>query len=218
MTEPLRLIALTGRAGAGKDSVAATLVRHRNYRSIAFADALRAEIAECWRIDPRMLQDPGTKEWPIPALAASNCGDPRFVWHAARREHSLTEPRSPRWVMQQWGDFVRGLHGDGHYAEIVRRWIKRQYGSGWTRIVVTDLRFLTELAALRMTDLRALRVVRVRRPSLPPPVDAHPSETQLRHVEADDELINDGTPADLVSATLRLEAGLWGSEKFQEQK
>ena len=46
MPEPLRLIALTGRAGAGKDSVAATLVRHRNYQTIAFADALRAEIAE----------------------------------------------------------------------------------------------------------------------------------------------------------------------------
>ena len=69
MPEPLRLIALTGRAGAGKDSVAATLVRHRNYRTIAFADALRAEIAAAWRIDPRMLQDPATKEWDIPALA-----------------------------------------------------------------------------------------------------------------------------------------------------
>ena len=52
MPEPLRLIALTGRAGAGKDSVAATLVRHLNYKSIAFADALRAEIAALgWAVE-----------------------------------------------------------------------------------------------------------------------------------------------------------------------
>lgn len=210
MTEPLRLIALMGRAGAGKDSVAATLVRHLNYRSVAFADALRAEIAECWRIDPRMLQEPATKEWAIPALALGNCGDPQFIRYAAQQEFSLIEPRSPRWLMQRWGDFQRRRLGDGHYAGIVTRWIWRQAGTGWTRLVVTDLRFAIERDALCEFGAR-LRTVRVVRPGLPAHAGRHASEIEWLRMRADSVLLNTGTLEDLVSATLRMEARLWAS-------
>ena len=208
MPEPLRLIALTGRAGAGKDSVAATLVRHRNYQTIAFADALRAEIAEAWRIDPRMLQDPGTKEWAIPALAVGNCGDPGFV--VFHEKDGLTEARSPRWVMQRWGDYQKLKHGQAHYADIVMRWLRRQVGTGWTRLVVTDLRFAAELHALRMGSDQ-LRVVRVHRPGQPPlPANPHASEREHLLIGADVDLVNDGTLEDLVHQVLRMEACLFG--------
>jgi hypothetical protein len=211
MTDTLRLIALTGRAGAGKDSVAATLVQRLHYQNIAFADALRAEIAQAWRIDPRMLQDPRTKWWPIPALAVSNCGETAFTWAFACEPISdLTEPRSPRWIMQRWGDFQRDRHGNDYYAQIVIRWLKRQIGSGWTRFVVTDMRFGVEMAALSQVGDR-VRFVRVARPKLPPPTDRHASETELLRAEVDYDLVNDGTLADLERATLRMERDLFGS-------
>ena len=208
MPEPLRLIALTGRSGAGKDSVAATLVRHRNYRTIAFADALRAEIAAAWRIDPRMLLDPATKEWDIPALAVGQCGDTHFI--AQHQQTGLAEPRSPRWVMQRWADYMKLRHGQAHYAETVMRWLRRQVGTGWTRLVVTDLRFAAELHALRMGSDQ-LRVVRVHRPGQPPlPANPHASEREHLLIGADVDLVNDGTLEDLVHQVLRMEACLFG--------
>lgn len=207
MPEPLRLIALTGRAGAGKDSVAATLVRHRNYQTIAFADALRAEIAEAWRIDPRMLQDPATKEWAIPALAVGNCGDPGFV--VFHEKDGLTEARSPRWVMQRWGDYQKLKHGQAHYADIVMRWLRRQVASGWTRLLVTDLRFAVEHHRLRLASDR-LRVVRVHRPGLPATPATHASEREQVFITNDVDLVNDGTLEDLVFEAQRMEACLFG--------
>lgn len=209
MAEPLRLIALTGRAGAGKDSVAATLVRHRNYRTIAFADALREEIAAAWRIDARMLMDPATKEWDIPALALGMCGEPEFVkWRVHAFDDDLADPCSPRWVMQRWGDFKRRADPD-HYARIVARWLGRQVGSGWTRLVVTDVRFANELQHLRGLSDR-VRLVRVHRPGGgPQPARAHASETELANVDADHDLLNTGSLEDLVSAVLRMEGALY---------
>jgi hypothetical protein len=211
MSEALRLIALRGRAGAGKDSAAAVLVRHLNYRSIAFADALRAEVVDAWRIDPRMLEDRATKELAIPALAVGNCGDTQFVRAVLCAGGCLLTPRSPRWVMQRWGDSQKLRHGRDYYAEIVRRWIGREFGRGWSRIVVTDLRFQAEYAALRSISERGLRVVHVFRPDQTPRTDGHVSETELDGVElpATTYLQNSGTLEDLVSATLRTEAALF---------
>ncbi|MCL1962229.1 MAG: hypothetical protein FWG56_10795 [Desulfovibrionaceae bacterium] len=213
MPEQLRLIALTGRAGAGKDSVAATLVRHLNYRSIAFADALRAEIAQAWRIDARMLQDPAAKELDIPTLAIGNCCDTEFMWHAAEFECDLTRPNSPRWIMQRWGDFQKQRHGRDYYAATVAHWIKRQIGAGWRRLVVTDMRFVLELESLRRMSDR-LRTVRVLRPGQGiATASQHASETELIGVATHSGLLNDGTLQDLVNATLRMEASLWTDGK-----
>jgi hypothetical protein len=212
MTEPLRLMALTGRAGAGKDSVAATLVRRLNYRSIAFADALRAEVAEAWRIDARMLQDPGTKEWDIPALALGMCSDTVFAaWRAKVFDDDLCAPRSPRWVMQRWGDWRR-LGNPDYFASKVGRWLGQQIGTGWRRLVVTDVRFRNERACVMDAYGCQMRLVRVHRPCNEGRTleQYHASETGMNGVHADYDLINAGDLAALEHATLAMEAALYG--------
>lgn len=206
---PLRLIALTGHKGVGKDSAAAALVRHLGYRSIAFADALRAEVAAAWRIDARMLTDRATKEYAIPALAIGACCEPEFVQRWSADMHD--EPRSPRWIMQRWGDFQRERLSSLHYACIVVRWLKAQVHEGHARFVVTDARYLVELSLLRHWSPH-LRVVQVIRPDLPPSADSHSSE-MLGKTPQSYGLMNTGTLEDLVSATLRLEAHLYGGQE-----
>ncbi|WP_375591571.1 hypothetical protein [Chitiniphilus eburneus] len=116
----LRLIGLCGAKRAGKDTVADHLVRHHGFTRLAFADALRAEVAEAFQVSVVTLLEPGLKEIPLQHLALICCNDHRFLdwWLStpeAGAERSLNDgtfrqhavPRSPRWLTQRWGDWRR---------------------------------------------------------------------------------------------------------------
>ena len=203
MIDPNRkplIIALTGRPGAGKDSIADVLAPQQGFARIAFADALRREVAEAWRIDLRMLTDRPTKELELPALAAGMCSDPAFMRWVADGGDSLTAPRSPRWTLQRWASFKRQFTPD-YFARIVERWIRRQLGSGWNRIVVTDLRDPVEEAMLRRLGAKVVRVHRPELAALPSDTAMHVSE-QHHRIKADADILNDGSMQALADAAL----------------
>ena len=197
--EPL-IIALTGRPGVGKDSIGDVLAPQQGFARIAFADALRREVAEAWRIDLRMLTDRPTKELELPALAAGMCSDPAFMRWVADGGDSLTAPRSPRWTLQRWASFKRQFTPD-YYARIVERWIGRQLGSGWNRIVVTDLRDPVEEAMLRRLGAKVVRVHRPELAAMPADTAMHVSE-QHHRIKADADILNDGSMQALADAVL----------------
>jgi hypothetical protein len=200
MTKRPLIIALTGRPGAGKDSIGDVLAPQQGFARIAFADALRREVCEAWRIDMRMLTDRPTKELPRPALAAGMCSDPAFMRWVADGGDSLTEPRSPRWALQRWASFKRRFIPD-YYARIVERWIGRQIGCGWDRIVVTDLRDPVEETMLRRLGVQVVRVHRPELAALPEDTAMHVSE-QHHRVKADADILNDGSLQALADAAL----------------
>lgn len=200
MTKRPLIIALTGRPGAGKDSIGDVLAPQQGFARIAFADALRREVCEAWRIDMRMLTDRPTKELPRPALAAGMCSDPAFMRWVADGGDSLTEPRSPRWALQRWASFKRRFIPD-YYARIVERWIGRQIGCGWNRIVVTDLRDPVEETMLRRLGVQVVRVHRPELAALPEDTAMHVSE-QHHRVKADADILNDGSLQALADAAL----------------
>ena len=203
MIDPNRkplIIALTGRPGAGKDSIADVLAPQQGFARIAFADALRREVCEAWRIDLRMLTDRPTKELELPALAAGMCSDPAFMRWVADGGDSLTAPRSPRWALQRWASFKRQFTPD-YFARIVERWIRRQLGSGWNRIVVTDLRDPVEEAMLRRLGAKVVRVHRPELAALPSDTAMHVSE-QHHRIKADADILNDGSMQALADAAL----------------
>ena len=197
--EPL-IIALTGRPGVGKDSIGDVLAPQQGFARIAFADALRREVAEAWRIDLRMLTDRPTKELELPALAAGMCSDPAFMRWVADGGDSLTAPRSPRWTLQRWASFKRQFTPD-YFARIVERWIRRQLGSGWNRIVITDLRDPVEEAMLRRLGAKVVRVHRPELAALPSDTAMHVSE-QHHRIKADADILNDGSMQALADAAL----------------
>ena len=197
--EPL-IIALTGRPAVGKDSIGDVLAPQQGFARIAFADALRREVAEAWRIDLRMLTDRPTKELELPALAAGMCSDPAFMRWVADGGDSLTAPRSPRWALQRWASFKRRFAPD-YYASIVERWIRRQLGSGWNRIVITDLRDPVEEAMLRRLGAKVVRVHRPELAAMPADTAMHVSE-QHHRIKADADILNDGSMQALADAVL----------------
>lgn len=197
------VVAFTGKAGSGKDSAATVLVNNCQFESIAFADALRREIASAWRIDERMLDHRPTKEFSIPALAVGMCSEPAFISWCFDADESLHEPRSPRWVMQHWADYQR-RYRPTYYADIVTRSISRQASVGFRRFAITDLRDPVEEAALLAlgVQLSKVRVIGPISSALSADTANHSSE---RHqIEADFDLLNDGTLEVLHDRTMSL--------------
>lgn len=202
------VIALTGKPGVGKDTIADLLAPAHGFERIAFADALRREICEAWRIDQRWLTERDTKEWPLPLLAVGMSADTGFVRWCMEQGESLTEPRSPRWAMQNWGDYKRRLQPD-YYAAIVARWVGRQIGVSRSRIVVTDLRYPIEHEALRHHGVKVLRVIRTSTTELQACTASHSSE-QNSAIRADWELFNEGDDIEKLRATLMATLALMG--------
>jgi hypothetical protein len=206
----LYLIGLTGKPGAGKDSCAEALRAH-GYQTIAFADALRAEVAQAWRIDQRMLSDRATKEWPLPALAIGMCSDPHFLHWAVHREHSLQEPRSARWIMQHWGTEYRRAQDEDYWVRVVQRWARQRVGLGNNHLAVTDVRMRNEAALIHALGGS---VVRVHRPELASVLSAatvgHDSEAQARQIDADGVIHNDAGLDALPAEVARVAAWLMG--------
>lgn len=108
------IIALTGLASVGKDTVADLLVTHAGFRKFAFADALRGEVADGFGVDLSLLTDRHTKETATPLLALSK--GPRefqlavFAAHAVEAgvpigpvmfEDWASAPRSPRQIIDR---------------------------------------------------------------------------------------------------------------------
>ncbi|MBB3642581.1 deoxynucleotide monophosphate kinase family protein [Variovorax atrisoli] len=157
----IHILGLTGYAGAGKDTVADLLVTHARFRKMAFADALRAEIAEGFGLVPDDLARPHTKNTPTAALRMRNA--PRdflaavvLSLSAAAPDHRtplsaewLDADRSPRQVMQWWGtEYRRAQHPNYWTRALLSRLTEARRG-GAQRFVITDVRFDNEADALR---------------------------------------------------------------------
>ena len=197
------LIGLTGAAGSGKASVGAVL-GVAGWRVTAFADALRTEVAAAWGIDPRVLTVRAAKEVPTRSLAVGQAAHPEWVAWCQRQGWGLTEPRSPRWVLQQWGSWRRMTQGDGYWIGHVLVWLHHQWRTGAMpcSVVVTDVRYANEAAALRH---QGGHIVQVHRPGLAPLPDdtaSHESEG-WRSIEAQAHIHNDGDLSSLSGEVVR---------------
>lgn len=198
---PPTLIGLTGAVGAGKDSAAAVLQR-AGWRGMAFADALRIEVAEAWGIDIRRFVDRIGKDKPAPELAAGYCMAKRFIEWAAYSGISMIEPRSPRWVMQTWGTYRRSADR-AYWVTQVEHWISYQRSTGHPRMVITDVRLPIEADMLRRARGCLVRVHRPDLPALSPDTAHHESEQHM-NLQVDADLHNDGDLQHLEAEVMRV--------------
>lgn len=185
------IIGLCGLADTGKDTVADLLLEHAGFRKLAFADALRGEIADGYGIDMQLLTERSTKETPTAALALCNAPDDfRFAmvqWHVlnenpqrtpAALTRFLEAPRSPRTITQWWGTEYRRSRYPNYWTLLMSRRIDFYRRDGKTRFVITDCRFDNEVDLLRAIGGRLWQITR-------PGIDAA-STAEGKHVSATD--------------------------------
>jgi hypothetical protein len=165
-------IALMGRARSGKDTVAARLVGHHNYSRVAFADVLKDMALS---VNPRVAAGGGTLRLRLLIGAGG--------WEEAK---SFPEVRG---FLQDLGQSIRDV--DPNF------WLRLaldRVDSIAGPVVVTDVRYPNEYAALQR---RGFRMVRVFRPNICQQfAGLHESETALDDYTSE-ILLNAGSLQDL---------------------
>lgn len=184
------LIGITGLRGHGKDTAAAALVKV-GYVRLAFADALYTEVSLAFGITTDFLGNRDTKELPLPELALNNCTNKEFVAIVLEQDRiaaetsgahlelkaQLTQPRSPRQIMQYWGtEYRRGVYGDSYWRDLVEAVL---LANPTQNFVITDVRFPDEAKLLERIQGIIIRVVRPGAPGANDKSLLHSSEVAM---------------------------------------
>lgn len=140
------IIGFVGQIGAGKDTAADYLVNFHGFRRDSFANSLKDAISIVFGWDRALLEGRTTesREW----------RDQVDTWWANR----LNNPNlTPRWVLQYWGTEVCrvGFHDDIWIASLENRLRKTS-----DNIVISDVRFPNEIAAIHKSGGIVVRVKR----------------------------------------------------------
>ena len=161
------IIALTGQAFSGKDTVGAYLARAHCFASFAFAEPIREGLKAMLYLEDSHYT-PESKESIIPWIG-----------------------KSPRQLMQTLGtDWGRNLVADDLWVRIMAERIYHATRAG-DDVVITDLRFQSE--AKMIHDMHG-QIWKIARPdSATTAHSSHQSETEIKTIECDRVLINDGT-------------------------
>jgi len=186
------IIGLMGAAGAGKDTAADLIsaAATAGMARFAFADALRAEIAQAWSIDVRVLLDRSLRDVPLEQLALRRCMDAGFCNYAW--ELANFPGLKPRTLMQRWGDYQRSKDLDHFLAPAEAARIRARFD--WRGVMVaTDVRFPNEVAWVRRNGGILWRIVRAGLQV----TDSHVSEHATSDTPADATIRNDGSVDDL---------------------
>lgn len=170
----MKLLAIAGRKGAGKDTFAQPLIDSGRWALVKFADPLKNMLRSLFRdagVDPqtteRMIEG-DLKETPTPVL----CG------------------KTPRFAMQTLGTEWRDMIGQGLWLNITKMRIAAYARGGQPAVVITDMRFPHEVAFVEQAGGTSVRVV-----GTTPPNDAsdHPSEKAIDSLPVAAEVFNFGS-------------------------
>jgi hypothetical protein len=171
------IIMLSGWARSGKDAAAALLEEEFDFTRVAFADALKRDVAARTGLP---LSDFTTVAKDMPLR------DPCSIY---------PEMKTPRDILLAHALRIRTLNPN-FYSEIVSEILRSDMNGRW---VISDWRYRAEYETLR-SIIQNVRIIRVRieRPGIVPSTD--PSEHDLDTEPMDIVLHNSGTISDLRAA------------------
>jgi len=145
------IIGFVGFIGSGKDTAADYLVDFYEFQRDSFAASLKDIVAAVFGWDRTLLEGRTSeaREW-------REQNDP---WWADRLG---IKDLTPRWVLQYWGTEVcrRSFHNDIWIASLENR-LRRSEN---TNIVISDCRFPNEVAAIKKSGGKVIRIVRGENP------------------------------------------------------
>jgi hypothetical protein len=139
------IVGMVGLIGSGKDTAADYLVNYHGFRRDSFANTLKDAVAAVFGWD-RVLLDGRTKE-------SREWREQRDEWWSTRLGMNIT----PRWILQYWGtDVCRvAFHDDIWIASLENKMRKTA-----DNIVISDVRFPNEIAAIRSAGGIVVRIKR----------------------------------------------------------
>lgn len=179
----MMLLGITGTAGSGKTTLASLLVGcgWKRTRFAAPIKEMLSALLRCqgasYHLVTEML-DGKLKETPTKLLAGV----------------------SPRYAMQTLGTEWRDLIDQKLWVEIWRNHIEQKYRPlSMHKILVDDLRFPHEAAAIREMGGKIVRIIRPLTAQTAV-VSGHASETELETISADITILNDSTPDAMLTA------------------
>jgi hypothetical protein len=109
-----RVLALAGKKGSGKDTLAELL--KPSFQRASFADPLYLEVQIAFGLeDQELLRNRETKELPTPRMALSKCNDVDFIEVCQALGMEDTVPNSPRKILQIWGTEYRQVKNGPNY-------------------------------------------------------------------------------------------------------
>lgn len=165
-----KLIGITGKAGAGKDTLANVFIQS-GFTRMAFADVLKE----------------------ITGMLAA---EPAYLYHDrdAKEEFCDALGMTRRSALQKVGNGMRGILGDDVWVKrLITHWVKR----GHIPTIITDVRYENEAQAISDARGLVIRVVRPDNVGLTGEAAAHISEQALPDDLIDVEVANDGTIGEL---------------------
>ena len=186
----IRLIGLGFQIGVGKDCVADVLCREFGFTRMKFADALKEAVSLIFGWTRESLEDPAFKQTIDP------------FWEM-----------TPRKVLQLFGtEAVRNnIRQDVWVKALERRIGNLSQVQQLAGVVITDMRFLNEVEAIKSWGGQAVRIIRdAYQTSADAAVTSHKSETELlTYTDWNYVLKNNGTLEDLAESVCRLHFDLY---------
>lgn len=122
------ILALCGRSGSGKDTVADYISKRYGFIKVAFADALKIHCATQYELPLDYFYDQRLKDTMAPV--------------------SSPIPLTPRDIMLKEALSLRAQHGQDVFANII---LKKMEDN--KRYVISDLRFYNELACIKKAQI-----------------------------------------------------------------
>ena len=195
-----------GLPGSGKDMLADYLVAHHGFTKMAFADRLKEEACRMFSVPASVFDDRLLKTVPNARLSYDRCQFYPFIRYlldcalsdgTTKWEGSI--PRTPRQIMQKYGDFCRS-RSPNYFVDTILSKIETTPGN----VVVTDVRFDNEATAIYMPNGGLVfEIVRPENPFVEVP-DNHASNARLLNCLISDTIINEGAPDVMYEAIERI--------------
>lgn len=180
----MRLIALHGKASAGKDTFADRLVAKHGFVKRGFADPLYEEVAAAFDVTVEWLRDRTRKEMPQSELMLFGSRNHEFRKRMVETGISDLVPLSPRWVLQKWGtEYRRGQDDQYWLARMAVFYQQHRLTHG---VVIPDCRFENEAQWVKGHDGT---IIEIRRSGLPE--GTHASDARLPDGLVDEIIWND---------------------------